>query len=94
MRLRLPPRAVAPKTVLATSPDPKEACMSPDASEAFEPAQFLRRAGASAPWIASQLELKHGQQSRYGTIFDQLQPSAHPWTHAHEEIELKTASLP
>ena len=29
MRLRLPPRAVAPKTVLATSPDPKGACMSP-----------------------------------------------------------------
>ena len=33
------------------------------------------------------------QQSRYGTIYDQLQPSAYPWTHAREEIELKTARL-
>ena len=40
MRLRLPWRAAAPKTVLATSPDPKGACISPAASEWLEPAPF------------------------------------------------------
>ena len=40
VRLRLPPRAVGPKTVLATSPDPKGACMSSGASEWLEPAPF------------------------------------------------------
>ena len=43
-RLRLPPRPVAPKTVLATSPDPKGACMAPETTELLEPAPSYRLA--------------------------------------------------
>ena len=90
MRLRLPRRAAAPKTVLATSPDPKGACMSPDAARTRP---ILPPTFCLGSLDCLSIGAKARQQSRYGTICDQLQPSAHPWTHAHEDLELKTACL-
>ena len=89
-RLRLPRRAAAPKTVLATSPDPKGACMSLDAARTRP---ILPPTFCLGSLDCYSIGAKARQQSRYGTIYDQLQPSAHPWTHAHEDLELKTACL-